>query len=218
MNDFRDLKAIAEVCQQHQPLRFMRSHGALYIRNDNGIVFDVHQNRSFPEFMAQNKDYADLVLAANPATILALTAENERVKARLCMCRDCGGQVETYSGHDSYQGYNHPPEPDMEVCGTCGGDGVLGPLEDFEAIAAERDQLRAELAGLRTGFDAQNEVIAGLRKDGERYQWLRVKQTFIWLIQDWFPSDAEFTDVDAEIDAAMATGGETRVQQPTSLE
>lgn len=82
MNDFRDLKAIAEACQQHQPLRFMPSHGALYIRNDNGIVFDVHQNRSFPEFMAQNKDYADLVLAANPATVLALIAENERQAAQ----------------------------------------------------------------------------------------------------------------------------------------
>lgn len=80
MNDFRDLKAIAEVCQQHQPLRFMRSHGALYIRNDNAIVFDVHQNRSFPEFMAQNKDYADLVLAANPETVLSLIAEIEALR------------------------------------------------------------------------------------------------------------------------------------------
>lgn len=149
MNDLLDLKAIAQACQQHQPLRFMRSHGALYIRNDNGIVFDVHQNRSFPEFMAQNKDYADLVLAANPATVLALFAENERIKARLCVCRDCGGQGEIYSGHDSYQGHNQPPEPDMEVCGTCGGDGVLGPLEDFEAIAGERDQLKAENESLR---------------------------------------------------------------------
>lgn len=43
-------------------------------------------------------------------------------------------------------------------------------------------------------------------KNAERYQWLRDKQTFIWLIQDWFPSDAEFTDVDAEIDAAMGKG------------
>lgn len=76
--DKKDLKAIAEACKDHQPLRFMRSHGAMYIRNDNGIVFDVHQNRSFPEFMAQNKDYADLVLACTPATILALLGEIER--------------------------------------------------------------------------------------------------------------------------------------------
>jgi len=88
MNDFRDLKAIAEVCQQHQPLRFMRSHGALYIRNDNGIVFDVHQNRSFPELMAQNKDYADLALAANPATVLALFAENAALVEKYEAARD----------------------------------------------------------------------------------------------------------------------------------
>ena len=124
MNDFRDLKAIAEACQQHQPLRFMRSHGALYIRNDNGIVFDVHQNRSFPEFVAQNKDYADLVLAANPAAVLALIAENERDELA---------------------------------------------LRAFSRVAenavAERDQLRAEVAGLRTGYQAYERVNAELKAE-----------------------------------------------------
>ncbi|MFL1477843.1 hypothetical protein [Pseudomonas grimontii] len=81
---------------------------------------------------------------AKPSVLLALIDENERIKARLCACRDCGGQGEIYSGHSSYQGHNQPPEPDMDVCGTCGGDGVLGPLEDFESLAAERDQLKAE--------------------------------------------------------------------------
>jgi hypothetical protein len=80
MTEVQDLKAIAERCKGHQPLRFMRSHGALYIRNDNGIVFEVHQNRSFPDFMAENKDYADLVLAANPAAVLELIAEIERLQ------------------------------------------------------------------------------------------------------------------------------------------
>ncbi len=86
---------------------------------------------------------------ATPAADLALNDENERIKARLCVCRDCGGQGEIYSGHSSYQGHNQPPEPDMDVCGTCGGDGVLGPLEDFESLAAERDQLKAENDALR---------------------------------------------------------------------
>ncbi|MQA53693.1 hypothetical protein [Pseudomonas piscis] len=81
MNIDKDtLRALAEACKDHQPLRFMRSHGALYIRNDNGIVFDVHQNRSFPEFVSQNKDYADLVLACTPGTILALLAEIEALR------------------------------------------------------------------------------------------------------------------------------------------
>lgn len=75
-----DLKALAEACKDHQPLRYMRSHGALYIRNDSGIVFDVHQNRSFPDLMAQNKDYADLALACTPSTILGLFADIERLE------------------------------------------------------------------------------------------------------------------------------------------
>ncbi|ANC80971.1 hypothetical protein [Pseudomonas putida] len=50
---------------------------------------------------------------------------------------------------------------------------------------------------------AQHQQLSALRKAADRYTWLRDKQTFIWLIQDWFPG-AEFTDVDAEIDAAMA--------------
>lgn len=77
-----DLRALAEACSGHQPLRYMRSHGALYIRNDNGIVFDVHQNRSFPEIVTQNKDYADLALACTPSTILGLFAEIDRLDSR----------------------------------------------------------------------------------------------------------------------------------------
>ncbi|MBA1301384.1 hypothetical protein [Pseudomonas carnis] len=76
-----DLKALAEACDGHQPLRYMRSHGALYIRNDSGIVFDVHQNRSFPDLMAQNKDYADFALACTPSTILGLFAEIDRLES-----------------------------------------------------------------------------------------------------------------------------------------
>lgn len=84
--------------------------------------------------------------AARVDVVQGLIAENERIKARLCVCRDCAGRGEVYSGHDSYQGHFQPPEPDMDICGTCGGDGVLGPLEDFEALAAERDQLKATIA------------------------------------------------------------------------
>ncbi|WP_052107383.1 hypothetical protein [Pseudomonas chlororaphis] len=101
---------------------------------------------------------ANNLLAECHAALGRMIAENARIKARLCVCRDCGGQGEIYSGHSSYQGHNQPPEPDMDVCGTCGGDGVLGPLEDFEALAAERDQLKAE-----------NEA---LRKDAERFAYI----------------------------------------------
>ena len=103
------------------------------------------------DYLAASWATADEVFrgGASPTAVLTLLSENERVKARLCVCRDCGGQGEVYSGRSTYQGYNQPPEPDMEVCGTCGGDGVLGPVEDFEALAAERDQLKAENELLR---------------------------------------------------------------------
>lgn len=91
--------------------------------------------------------------AASPIAVLALLYKQERISNRLCMCRDCGGQGEIYSGHSTYQGYNQPPEPDMDVCGNCGGDGVLGPIEDFEALAAERDQLKTEVEALRKDKD-----------------------------------------------------------------
>ncbi|WAT30141.1 hypothetical protein [Pseudomonas sp. GXZC] len=112
---------------------------------------------------------------ATPAAVLALIAENERVKARLCVCRDCGGQGEVYSGHSSYQGHNQPPEPDMDVCGTCGGDGVLGSLEDFEALAAERDQLKAENEALRKDAESRIEWAKEASAEIDRLQGIEAK-------------------------------------------
>jgi len=102
-------------------------------------------------------------VAALQSTIDQLQAENARIKSRLCVCSDCGGHGEVYSGHSSYQGHNQPPEPDMDVCGNCGGDGVLGPLEDFESLATERDQLQARVQELE---NARGEPTAYLRNEG----------------------------------------------------
>lgn len=84
-------------------------------------------------------------------------------------------------------------------------------------VASAYDQLKAELVGLRTGFDAQNEVIAGLKKDADRYRWLREnwftmaseyngRVAFITGRPRW--SDLPESSVDAAIDAAMGKGGE----------
>lgn len=76
-------------------------------------------------------------------------------------------------------------------------------------LLAENERLAAFEGAYTTACNVRNRLIKeneALRQNAERYEWLRDKQTFIWLIQDWFPSDAEFTDVDAEIDAAMCSG------------
>lgn len=78
-------------------------------------------------------------------------------------------------------------------------------LEKFEDWFVRLDQaeqsLSASFKAERDQLKAENEALI---QDAQRYRWLRKKQTFIWLIQDWFPSDAVLTDVNAEIDAAMA--------------
>ena len=88
-------------------------------------------------------------VAACREAVPNLISKVERITERLCVCLACAGQGEVYSGRSTYHGYNQPPEPDMDVCGTCGGDGVLGPIEDFEAVAAERDNLKTEVDALR---------------------------------------------------------------------
>lgn len=73
-------------------------------------------------------------------------------------------------------------------------------MEAWKSASSQDLRARGELMIQVDELKAENEA---LRKDAGRYRWLRDKQTFIWLIQDWFPG-AEFTDVGAEIDAAMA--------------
>ncbi|MHA6160994.1 hypothetical protein ACX3X6_08830 [Pseudomonas sichuanensis] len=74
-----------------------------------------------------------------------------------------------------------------------------GLLKEIERLIGFEDAY-ATACNVRNRLIEENET---LRKYAERYRWLRDKQTFIWLIQDWFPVE-EFTDVDAEIEAAMA--------------
>ncbi|KTC25449.1 hypothetical protein AO392_14590 [Pseudomonas putida] len=74
-------------------------------------------------------------------------------------------------------------------------------MEAWKSASSQDLRARGELMIQVDELKAENET---LRKDAQRYRWLRDKQTFIWLIQDWFPGEAMLTNVDADIDAAMA--------------
>ncbi|MBB1614476.1 hypothetical protein A9978_18725 [Pseudomonas sp. UMC65] len=84
---------------------------------------------------------------------------------------------------------------------------------------ADRDQLRAELAGLRTGFDAQNEVIAGLRKDAERWRFVRNaipnQSPFAVYREGSRPFFGKWAD--EAIDAAMGKGVNPKSQQSPTI-
>jgi hypothetical protein len=107
------------------------------------------------------------IAAANPAAVLALIAENEQLVDQLCICPTCHGQGEMFAGSYTHQGEWQPPEPDMDKCSECDGDGFIGTADDLAAVMAERDQLKAEIAGLKTGYAAYEEEVKGLRGEIE---------------------------------------------------
>jgi hypothetical protein len=58
----------------------------------------------------------------------------------------------------------------MEKCGECDGTGLLGEVQDLYQVITERDQLCAEVAGLRTGYEAYEQVNAELKAENERLE------------------------------------------------
>lgn len=154
-------------------------------------------------------DYSELnrlvAQGSLPPIVATLIAENERVKTRLCVCRDCAGKGEVYSGHDSYQGYNQPPEPDMDVCGACGGDGVLGPLEDFESLAVERDHLKAENEALRRQAETAQRGTGQLVVENEalRKSLADIREA---IEREYWSEYAGLEETRAILDAAMGKG------------
>lgn len=115
-----------------------------------------------------------LAKLATPEAVLALIAENEELGRYLCTCRDCGGEGALHTGDWHSYGHMEPPEPVMEKCGECDGTGLLGEIQDLYQVITERDQLRAEVAGLRTGYEAYERVNAELKAEVERLDKLLI--------------------------------------------
>lgn len=94
-----------------------------------------------------------------------MIAENEELGRYLCTCRDCGGEGALHTGDWHSYGHMEPPEPVMEKCGECDGTGLLGEIQDLYQVITDRDQLRAEVAGLRTDYEAYEQVNAELKAE-----------------------------------------------------
>ncbi len=97
-------------------------------------------------------------------------------------------------------------------------------LEKTRALEGERDQIRVEVAGLRTGYEAYERVNAelkaeneALRKDAERYRMVRgiasISASRSNLVVKQRPvngfSSSTARDFDASIDAAMGKGNQS---------
>lgn len=134
---------------------------------------------------------ADFIAAANPSAVLALIAENERLFKLLERTVD-----------------QHVPLTELE-----GVPGWSRAVELVEVVA-ERDQLRAEIAGLRTGYEAYERVNAELKAEVEGLRKLGPSKEIIWCAcGDGYPVNshgAGFMDANngvcANCDAAQGQG------------
>ena len=100
---------------------------------------------------------AQFIAAANPAAVLALIAENEQ----LAKTADCWDRlnVQNKALSDSFRAERDQAEQDYkDVVGTI-------ELRDIEI-----SKLRAEVAGLRTGYEAYEQVNAELKAENERLE------------------------------------------------
>ena len=95
---------------------------------------------------------------------LALIAESERLEG----CEDVLRQLASYVGSGGY----NAPEVDPEVFARKIMDGINilnDPLAQLVIKKGEQiDQLKAEIAGLKTGYEAYEQVNAGLKAEVEK--------------------------------------------------
>ena len=101
--------------------------------------------------------------AANPSAVAALIAENERLQG----CEDVLRQLASHVGAGGY----NAPEVDPETFARKIMDGINilnDPMAQLVIKKGEQiDQLRAEVAGLRTGYEAYERVNAELKAEVE---------------------------------------------------
>lgn len=132
---------------------------------------------------------------ATPSVVLTLIAENEQLK------NDHANMV--------LRNKVLRDRPDLAV-------DRVGCHDQVIALQAERRQLRAEVAGLKTGYEAYERVnaelkaeVEALRKDAARYQWLREASSGYIEVVEWIGPHATGMigeDLDALLDAAMGKG------------
>lgn len=164
MSDYTELKRLAEAAT---PTPWERGDGNEVMVSEEGDEAYWSWEQAGPAQIHGSGEQpvrdADFIAAANPAAVMALIAENERLQG----CEEVLRQLASYCGCGGY----NAPEVDPEVFAKKIMDGINilnDPLVQLaERRAAERDQLRAEVAGLRTGYEAYERVNAELKAENE---------------------------------------------------
>lgn len=114
-----------------------------------------------------------------------------------------GGQIADTGDYDDAR-CPHCQHVDPEECVNVGLAWNTQQLKinALQILLNERDE---QVHSLEQRRQTEQQACMAAERNAARYLWLRDKPTFIWLIQDWLPNGAEFTDVDAVIDAFLSS-------------
>ncbi|WP_341519851.1 ead/Ea22-like family protein [Pseudomonas sp. G.S.17] len=103
---------------------------------------------------------AQFIAAANPAAVLALIAENERLRVDLKSVVRLNNE-----NADLFKAKNDQIKAENEQAKFISR--LAYNFDGYKAVLDERDQLRAEVAGLKTGYEAYERVNAELKAEVE---------------------------------------------------
>lgn len=217
MSDYKRLKHLALA----QPVKEWRSEEGepsmmtgermYYVIGPGGV--------SCWEHGAHDRVSASYIAAASPAVVLGLIAENERLTNRL--------EVDPRHDYDGISTRDATVKVlDEQVDQLKAENERLAKTADCwdrlnvqnkalsDSFRAERDQLKAEVAGLRTGYEAYEQVNAELKAEVEELRKLGPSKEIIWCAcGDGYPVNsygAGFMDANggvcANCDAALGQG------------
>lgn len=109
--------------------------------------------------------------AARPDVVLALITENDRLNTeckQLILLEHNGGTVEAATNLLAERDQLKAEQASLNAQVDTLTEWYLNALKDAEAICKDCDQLRAEVAGLRTGYEACERVNAELKAECAR--------------------------------------------------
>ncbi|MFJ7792304.1 hypothetical protein [Pseudomonas sp. NPDC096950] len=155
MSDYIELKKLAEAAPEGPWFGPEYAPGTSY-------VFDVDLGTLLAyESIDSEKDAClRYVAAANPAAVLALIAENERLRIGMKGDYDLDAWLEWRADRDQLR-HDHDKWESLYRSEHATGTRLLDTLTGFRT---ERDQLRAEVAGLKTGYEAYEAQNAALKE------------------------------------------------------
>jgi chromosome segregation ATPase len=187
--DYTELKRLAEAS-----LGEWYEFGELRCEDRSGYINGLHHDDEY------------FIAAANPAAVLSLIAENDSQRKDLQNLRTDNAQL-LYALKQEEQSYlvlraeRDQLKAENERQAAQFKEWQASHHANYCSVAEERDQLRAEVAGLQTGYKAYEQVNAELRAEVEA---LRKALTYIRdSSDDWHVCEKA---ADALIDAAMGQG------------